>query len=143
MDTKWDRRFLSLAELVSQWSKDPSSQVGAVAIRDRRILATGYNGFPAGMADDDRLAERISKYPRIVHAEGNIIAWAAREGVSLMGAHLYVFPYHPCPECARMIVQAGFTRVVVPNLPHPERWDEAFNLAGEIFRECGVTLAKV
>lgn len=83
--TDWDRRFLALAKQVAGWSKAPSSQVGAVAVLDRRILATGFNGFPVGMADDPRLCDRESKYPRIVHAEQNVVAWAAREGVALAG----------------------------------------------------------
>jgi dCMP deaminase len=138
MSDRWDRHFLDMAALVARMSKDPSSKVGAVAVRDRRILATGFNGFPAGMADDRRLLRREEKYPRIVHAEQNVIAWAAREGVPLAGATLYVEPFHPCPDCAKMIVQAGFADVVHGSGEVPERWIEHFALAAETLREGGV-----
>lgn len=138
MSREWDRRFLRLAGEVAGWSKDPSTKVGAVAVRDRRVLATGYNGFPARMCDDGRLNDRAAKLARIVHAEQNVIAWAAREGVSLAGATLYVTPLHPCPECAKMIVQAGFARVVYASGDVPERWADLFRVAGETLSECGV-----
>ena len=72
---KWDRRFMDMAQLISTWSKDPSSQIGAVAVNDqRRVLATGYNGFPRGIADtEDRLNNKDEKYPRIIHAEMNAL----------------------------------------------------------------------
>jgi len=72
---KWDNRFMTMAELISAWSKDPSSQIGAVIVNDeRRILATGYNGFPRGIKDtEERLNDRDEKYPRIVHAEMNAL----------------------------------------------------------------------
>jgi dCMP deaminase len=139
----WDIRWLRLAIEVSHWSKDPSSKVGAVAVRERRILASGFNGFPVGMLDDERLADREQKYPRIVHAEQNVIAWAAREGVSLLGASLYLSPLHPCPDCAKLIVQAGFAEVVYLAGPTPERWADAMRLAGEVFAECGVIVRGV
>ncbi len=71
INSKWDKRFMKLAREISTWSKDPSSQIGAVIINDeRRILATGYNGFPKGIRDtEERLNDREQKYPMIVHAE--------------------------------------------------------------------------
>jgi deoxycytidylate deaminase len=68
--SKWHMRFMDMAKMVSTWSKDPSSQIGAVAIDDQfRILATGYNGFPKGIADtEERLNDKDQKYPRIIHA---------------------------------------------------------------------------
>jgi dCMP deaminase len=132
---KWDRHFLDMAALVARMSKDPSSKVGAVAVRERRILATGFNGFPAGMADNERLMLREAKYPRIVHAEQNVIAWAAREGVALLGATLYVAPFHPCPDCAKLIVQAGFAEVVHATGQVPDRWAAPFALANETLHE--------
>lgn len=140
MSLAWDRRFLALAREVAGWSKDPSTKVGAVAVRDRRVLATGYNGFPVRMCDDARLDDRAAKLARIVHAEQNVIAWAAREGVSLAGATLYVTPLHPCPDCAKMIVQAGFDRVVYDAGDVPERWADLFRVAGETLSECGVAV---
>ena len=69
--TKWDLRYLNLAKQVSEWSKDPSSKIGAVAIGDKgQVLAQGYNGFPRGIDDsDDRYNDRPTKYKYIVDAE--------------------------------------------------------------------------
>src|SRR6056300_1257995 len=83
--TKWDKRFMDMAQMISTWSKDPSSKIGAVAVNDeKRILATGYNGFPRGIADtEERLNNRDEKYPRIIHAEMNVLMNALYNGVSL------------------------------------------------------------
>lgn len=62
-DVKWDRRFMEMAQLVSTWSKDPSTKIGAVLVRSNKIVATGYNGFPSGIVDDKRLQNRDKKYP--------------------------------------------------------------------------------
>ena len=137
----WDQRFLDLAKHISAWSKDPSTKVGAVAVFDRRILATGYNGFPRGVADlPGRLHDRAEKLMRTVHAEANIIAQAARNGVSLNKATVYVWPFLPCSSCCTSLIQAGVTRVVVPDLPIPDRWEASFKLSQQMFEETGVEL---
>jgi dCMP deaminase len=137
----WDLRFLELAKHISAWSKDPSTQVGAVAVRDRRVLATGYNGFPRGVADlPGRLKDRNEKLMRTVHAEANIIAQAARNGVSLDRATIYVWPFVPCNSCATMLIQSGIKRVVVPDLPIPDRWVDSFEMSRAMFKEVGLEL---
>lgn len=115
-DLKWHNRFMDMAKMVSTWSKDPSSQIGAVAVNDeRRILATGYNGFPKGIADTpERLNNKEEKYPRIVHAEMNALMNALYAGVSLKDATLYVHGLPVCPDCAKCIIQSGIKRVVIP-----------------------------
>ena len=72
---KWDSRFMEMAELVSTWSKDPSTQIGVVIVDPlRRIVSTGYNGFPRGLSDaPERYEERSVKYAHIVHGELNAI----------------------------------------------------------------------
>ena len=71
---KWDYRFLKIAKEVGTWSKDPSTQVGAIAVNDKRIIATGYNGFPKGIKDtDELLSDRQAKLKLMVHAEMNMI----------------------------------------------------------------------
>src|SRR6056300_1094742 len=72
---KWDQRFMDMAMMISTWSKDPSSKIGAVIVNDeRRILATGYNGFPRGIADyEERLNNREEKLDRIIHGEMNAL----------------------------------------------------------------------
>jgi dCMP deaminase len=137
----WDRRFLDLAKNLATWSKDPSTPVGAVAVRDRRILGTGYNGFPHGIADlPGRLSNRGEKLLRTVHAEANIIAHAARNGVGLDGSTVYVWPFLPCSNCCTLLIQAGIVRVVAPDFPIPDRWEESFNMSQSMFQEASVEL---
>lgn len=135
--TKWQKRFFELARLVSTWSKDPSSQVGAVIVDDKkRIVSVGFNGFPIGVNDSqERLNTREVKYELIVHAEANAIL-TARNNVS--GCTIYVYPYLPCSRCAGAIIQSGIKRVVVEDRPIPERWLENFTLAKQILTEAGV-----
>jgi dCMP deaminase len=88
-DAAWDLRFLTLARLVASWSKDPSTQCGAVLVRpDKTIAGIGYNGFPRAMVDDPAvLGERLTKYPRILHAEWNAVR-SCRDG-DLTGVACY------------------------------------------------------
>lgn len=140
----WDQRFLHLAKHISTWSKDPSTQVGAVAIRDRRILATGYNGFPRGVEDsEDRLQDREQKLLRTVHAEGNIVAQAGLHGVSLSGASIYIWPFLPCSSCCTLLIQAGVSRIVVPDIEIPERWLVSFTTSVGMLQEAGLMLDRV
>ena len=75
---KWDKRFLDLSQLISSWSKDPSTKVGAVVVDDdRRVISLGYNGFPRGVSDDERLDNRESKYKIVTHAEANALLFAS------------------------------------------------------------------
>ena len=140
----WDLRFLDLAKHISAWSKDPSTQVGAVAVRDRRILATGYNGFPRGVADlPGRLHDRNEKLMRTVHAEANIVAQAARNGVSLDGATVYVWPFLPCSSCGTLLIQSGVKRVVAPDIEIPDRWVDSFEMSRAMFKEAGLELTLI
>ena len=142
--SKWDVRFLSTAKHISEWSKDPSTQVGAVAVRDRRILATGYNGFPQGVMDlPTRLVDRDQKLLYTVHAEANIVSQAARNGVSLDRSTVYVWPFIPCNSCCTLLIQAGFVRVVVPDVEIPDRWRKSFEISKQMFHESGVHLTLI
>ena len=137
-DVKWDDRMLAMAKLVWSWSKDPSTQVGAVITRpDRTIASVGYNGFPRGTDDSpEKYADRPTKLLRVVHAEMNAML-AARE--PLKGYTLYVTPLHPCANCAGSIIQAGITRVVA-HMPikRREEWASNFEAASLLFNEAGV-----
>src|ERR1039457_4733777 len=118
----WDRKFIDMAVLVSSWSKDPSTKVGCViADSDHAQLSEGFNGFPRGIADDERLHQREIKYRLIVHAEANAIAAAARNGHGLKGATAYV-TFCPCPQCAALLIQAGIVRVVTIAGVRPGHW---------------------
>lgn len=114
-ELKWDYRFMDIAQQVSTWSKDPSTKVGAVLVRDRRILATGYNGFPRGIADDERLHDREKKYQLIVHAEMNVLMNAVEGGISTKGADLYVYGLPPCTECTKNMLQTGLATIIMYN----------------------------
>ena len=111
----WDEYFMGVALLAAERSKDPNTQVGACIVdENRRILSTGYNGFPHGCSDDDfpwnrdeKLGE--TKYQFVVHAELNAILNS--RGKSLAGSTLYVGLF-PCNECAKAIIQAGVKEVV-------------------------------
>ena len=111
----WDEYFMGVAILASQRSKDPSTQVGACIIdEEKRILSTGYNGFPQGCSDDEFPWNRDesageTKYQYVVHAELNAILNAS--GKKLAGATLYVDLF-PCNECAKAIIQSGIKEVI-------------------------------
>ncbi len=136
---KWDHRFLALAEHISNWSKDPSTQVGAVIThtRSKRVVSMGFNGFPAGVEDTrERLDDRETKYEMVVHAEQNALMFA---GDRAEGCTLYVHPLPPCARCAVMIIQAGIRRVVCdqPDFDH-QRWGEQAKAADAMVREASL-----
>ena len=145
MGSKWDIRFLELANHISSWSKDPSTKVGCVVVgADREIRSTGFNGFPRGIEDsEDRLADREEKYPLICHAEENAIMHAARVGVSLKDCTAYV-TLPPCTRCARSLIQAGIVEVVYAGTDDiPERWMEDFTRSTNMMKEAGIKLRNV
>ena len=136
--TKWDNRFLELAKLIGSWSKDPSTQVGAVIADDNnRILSIGYNGFPKGVEDSEkRLFEREEKYAIIVHAEANALMFANK---SVEGCTIYTWPFEPCSRCAGLIIQSGIKRVV--SVVHPEKkWEKNFTISRQLFKEANIPI---
>ena len=139
---KWDRRFLEMAKLVASWSKDPSTQTGAVITdASRRVISVGFNGFPQGVKDlPERYSNRELKYKIIVHCERNAILFANR---SLAGCTLYTWPFMSCTVCAAMVIQSGIKRCVAPEVTDPglkERWGQELELARTLFEEAGVRL---
>ena len=142
MMTDWNKRFLKLAKHISEWSKDPSTQVGCVVVGpDREIRSTGFNGLPRGIEDnDERLNDREIKYPLICHAEENAIMHAARIGISLKDCTAYV-TWPPCTRCARSLIQAGISTIIYPeNTEIPERWMADFNLSLNMLKEANINL---
>jgi dCMP deaminase len=137
---KWDERFLRVVDEVASWSKDRSTKVGCVIVRaDRTIAATGYNGFPRGVDDDvDERHERPGKYLWTEHAERNALYQAAKHGVNLAGATLYM-RWFPCADCARAMVQVGIRRFVgkAPTAADA-RWAESQAVAALIITEAGI-----
>ncbi|BBB23876.1 dCMP deaminase [Isorropodon fossajaponicum endosymbiont JTNG4] len=139
---KWDERYLSLAKEVSTWSKDPSTQVGAITVgRKKEVLSQGFNGFPRGIHDtDERYNHRETKYQFVVHAEMNAIYNATYSGTSLDGATLYVYGLPICSECAKGIIQVGIKRVVIEKSKELDNWNQSVGLSQEMFIEAGVEL---
>jgi dCMP deaminase len=111
----WDEYFMGIAMLSAQRSKDPSTQVGACIVNEKkRIVGVGYNGFPKGCSDDEfpwaREGDALdTKYLYVSHAELNAVLNA--NSSDLDGCTIYVALF-PCNECAKVIIQAGITDVV-------------------------------
>lgn len=137
----WDNRYLETSKLVSSWSKDPSTQVGAVVVGNKgQILSQGYNGFPRGIHDtDERLNDRPTKLKYVVHAEMNCIYNASYNGISLEASTLYVHGLPVCSECAKGVIQVGIKRVIMcyPSTID-DRWRNSFKDTESMFKEAGV-----
>jgi len=141
----WDTYFLDIVELVSRRSTCLRRAVGAGLVRDRRILATGYNGAPSKLKhclEIGCLREKL-KVPsgerhelcRGLHAEQNAVIQAALHGVSAKGSTLYC-TNHPCVICAKMIINAGVARIVIRDGYHDK-------LAAQMLREAGVKVDRL
>ena len=137
----WDQRFLNIAKEIASWSKDVGTRVGSVLVMDRRIIATGYNGFPAGILDDpSRYENRELKLAYTVHAEVNALLNAAKNGAQTKGSTLYV-TFSPCIHCSTAIIQAGVKKVVCPTVESaPERWQASFKLGQDILNEAEILI---
>lgn len=132
----WDCYFLDIAECVSKRSHDGETQVGVVIVdENRRILATGYNGFPPG-CDDMKLPNlRPDKYPFMVHAETNAIASSRQD---LRNSTLYV-TWSPCRDCAKAIITSGVRSVVY----RQEYRNEDFDFVMNFLKSCGLNVRHV
>lgn len=141
----WDTYFLDIVDLVSRRSTCLRRAVGAGLVRDRRILATGYNGAPSKLQhclDIGCLREQLNvpsgerhELCRGLHAEQNAIIQAALHGVSTKNSTLYC-TNHPCVICAKMIINAGITRIVI-------RDGYSDRLAAEMLREAGISVEQL
>ena len=132
----WEEYFMLCALLARERSKDPSTQVGAVIVKNNRILSVGYNGTPRGMSDEEMpwnsLGEKNGnilevKNSFVIHAEANALDNLPL-GTDLEGATMYV-SLSPCPECAKRIAQSKIKRVVYFN---KYRKEELFTLTSKI-----------
>lgn len=145
MANKWDERFMEIARIVSSWSSCLRRNIGAVVVRDKRILTTGYNGAVEGTTSCAEKGFCVRKNKGIpsgqmtevcyaVHAEQNAILQAAKLGLSLDGATLYC-THQPCCNCAKSIVNAGIKRVVYKN-------DYPDEMSIQIMQEAGIEVIK-
>ena len=121
MKQSWDEYFLSISKLVANRSTCLRRQVGAVLVKDKRILATGYNGVPSGITHctPDTCIRKNQNIPsgerhelcRGLHAEQNALIQLARYGASSIGCTIYITTT-PCIICSKMLINAGITRIV-------------------------------
>ena len=144
---KWDARFMELARVIANWAScyRPNRKIGCVIVKNKRIVTTGYNGAPAGIKTcierGECLREKLgiasgtrAEICYAIHAEQNAIIQAAKLGSSIEGATLYC-THQSCVICAKMIVNAGISRVV-----YEEGYPDDF--ARQIFSESGVKLER-
>lgn len=144
---KWDHRFMQMAHLVSNWSScfQEGRAIGAVIVKDKRVLTTGYNGAAAGTKTCKERGECLRRKLNIpsgtkqelcyaIHAEQNAVIQAAKLGVCIDGATLYC-THQPCSVCAKILVNAGIRRIVFEN-----GYPDSFAL--EILKEAGVLLER-
>ncbi len=119
----WDEYFMQMAELTAQRSTCLRRQVGAIIVKEKHIIATGYNGAPKGLPHCKELGgclrEKLEipsgerhELCRALHAEQNAIIQAATLGQSIEGATIYI-THQPCIICAKMIINAGISRIVI------------------------------
>jgi len=113
-----DKNFINIAFEIATASKCVSKQVGAVIVKDGRILSTGYNGTPAGYENcrdhwDGKYTSEHHEWSKTyeIHAEMNAIIWAARKGISIEGATIYV-TLEPCSECSKNLIASGIKRII-------------------------------
>ena len=142
---KWDKRFMELTELVGTWASCYRRKVGAIIVKDKRVLTTGYNGAPAGISSCVERGECLREKMNIpsgtraetcyaAHAEQNAIIQVARYGANIDGATLYC-THQPCVICAKMIINAGIKRVV-----YKEGYPDEFSI--RLFEEAGTKIIK-
>ena len=136
--SKWQSRFIRLAEEVATWSKDPEASVGCVVISpDRRQISYGYNGLPASVPDTHEILSNVElKLQLSVHAELNAILNAR---TNLTGWHIYVTKC-PCVNCAKAIIQAGLTEIVCPAPVRTSKWFDVNEAALSLLAQANVTV---
>ena len=142
----WDEYFMEMAVLTAKRSTCLRRQVGAVIVKDKHVVASGYNGAPAGLSHCDELGGCLRQQLgvpsgqrhelcRALHAEQNAIIQAAAQGNSIDGASIYV-THHPCIICAKMIINAGIRKIYIKD-SYPDE------MAADILREAGIEILRL
>ena len=140
---KWDKRFMDLAKTVASWSTCHRRHVGAVIVKDKRVITTGYNGAPAGVEtciDRGYCLRNKMQIPSgtraeicyAVHSEQNAIVQASKLGIPVDGATMYV-THQPCTICTKLIINSGIKRIV-----YGSEYPDDFSL--ELLREAKIEL---
>jgi dCMP deaminase len=141
----WDELFMRDAYNWASKSKDTSTKIGAVIVKDNIPLMHGYNGIPRKVRDDiPERNERPEKYYYYEHAERNAFFNCARKGIATEGATMYCIA-SPCAECARGIINSGITKLIIHKqwddvgiLKFYSRWKESFDRSLIMFNEAEV-----
>ncbi len=134
----WDEYFMAIARVVATRSTCSRRSVGAVVVKDKRILATGYNGAPAGMRHCDHRLDRDvlnGHCLRSTHAEQNAIVQAAKHGIAIAGSSVYCTD-QPCLTCAKLLINASIGRIVFEQA-YPDE------LAAGMLGEAGIELERL
>ena len=143
----WDEMFFKHVYLIASKSKDTRTKIGAILVKDKRIISEGYNGM-CGKVNDNVLLRNIrpEKYFWYEHAERNSLYFAAKHGISTNGSIMYT-NYTPCADCARGVIQAGITEVVIHKqwgdveiLLDQSKWLEQAERSNIMFTEAGVSV---
>lgn len=140
---KWDKRFMEMAQLVGTWCTCHRRKVGAVIVKDKRIIATGYNGAPSGVENCLERGYCLRNKLQIpsgtkaetcysVHAEQNAITQAAKLGIAVDGSTIYI-THQPCTICTRLLINSGIKRIV-----YGYEYPDEFSL--ELLNEAGIEL---
>jgi dCMP deaminase len=132
----WDEYFMQIARTVATRATCPRASVGAVLVREHRILTTGYNGAPRGVAHCSEVGCTLvnDHCARATHAEANAVVQGALHGVSLEGATAYC-THQPCVNCSKLLISAGVVKII---------YEEAYPdpIAAELLAEAGVAIAQ-
>ena len=141
--SKWDTRFLEMAEHVAAWSKGPRKRIGAAIVRpDKSVASLGYNGPPRGFDDEEFLSmTRDEQHSVVIHAEENAFRHLSEEDLRRMLVEpytAYVSPLLPCAGCAEILCGIGVSRVVAYCGHISPDWRKSAQEAAQIFNEAGV-----
>lgn len=141
----WDEYFMKIAEMVAERSTCLRRKVGCVIVKDKRILATGYNGAPSGLAHCEEtgcLREKLKLKPgekieicRGIHAEQNALIQAAAFGINVSGAAIYT-THHPCITCTKMLINAKIKKIYIKE-DYPDK------LSKQMLKEAKVKVIKL
>lgn len=140
LKNKWDGRYLNLAFHVANWSKDPSTKVGAVIVNPRnQVVSLGYNGFPRGVEDSqERYNDRETKLLFVTHAEKNAIDNAY---IDLTDSTIYV-TFFPCNECCKSIISRGIKKIVTIKNNSEKQDKFNTNITKIMCKEAGVSIVE-
>ena len=135
---RYDQMYMDIAHRVAEMSFDVDTKVGAIIVKDGNIISMGWNGTPAGFANECKHPSTGATLPYVIHAEANAICKLSRDGGNGLGSTLYC-TLAPCMECTKLILQSGISEVVIASAS--EKYLDAFKILNEkgMIRVCKST----